>query len=54
MRQGSLRRLDPLIEGYLDYLAEVGRKAPGTIRDMRCTFRQVCQVMAREHGDVPL
>jgi site-specific recombinase XerD len=53
MRQGS-SGLDPLIEGYLDYLLEVGRKSPGTIRDMRCTFRQVCQVMERKHGDVPL
>jgi integrase/recombinase XerD len=33
--------LDPLMEGYLDYLAEVARKAPGTVRDVRCTLNRV-------------
>jgi integrase/recombinase XerD len=37
--------LDPLMEGYLDYLAEVARKAPGTVRDVRCTLRRVSEAM---------
>ncbi|NJO12117.1 MAG: tyrosine-type recombinase/integrase [Gammaproteobacteria bacterium] len=32
--------LDPLIEGYLSYLAKVGRKTPRTIVDVRCTLRR--------------
>ena len=32
--------MDPLIEGYLSYLAKVGRKAPRTIIDVRCTLRR--------------
>ena len=33
-----MRKLDPLIEGYLSYLADVGRKTPRTVIDVRCTF----------------
>ncbi|MGZ6376334.1 MAG: tyrosine-type recombinase/integrase, partial [Ktedonobacterales bacterium] len=32
--------LDPLIEGYLSYLAAVGRKAPGTVKDVRCSLKR--------------
>lgn len=32
--------MDPLIEGYLSYLDKVGRKAPRTIIDIRCTLRR--------------
>jgi len=32
--------MDPLIEGYLAYLDKVGRKAPRTIVDVRCTLRR--------------
>ncbi len=46
--------LDPLIEGYLDYLSDVARKAPGTIRDVRCTLRRVSQTMERLVPDRPL
>jgi site-specific recombinase XerD len=37
--------LDPLIEGYLDYLLEVSRKAPRTVVDVRCTLRHVVAAM---------
>lgn len=37
--------LDPLIEGYLDYLADVARKAAGTVRDVRCTLHRVSEAM---------
>lgn len=33
--------LDPIVEGYLDYLLAVGRKAPRTVVDVRCTLRHV-------------
>lgn len=37
--------LDPMIEGYLSYLASVGRKAPGTVRDVRCTLKGASAVL---------
>lgn len=46
--------LDPWIEGYLSYLAEVRRQAPGTIRDVRCTLNRVCRIMQKEHPGRPL
>jgi integrase/recombinase XerD len=46
--------LDPLVEGYLDYLLDVARKAEGTVRDVRCTLRRVGQVMERLAPDRPL
>lgn len=36
----KLAVLDPLVEGYLSYLQDVGRKAPGTVKDVRCTLRR--------------
>jgi integrase/recombinase XerD len=42
--------LDPLIEGYLAYLGHVGRKAPRTVIDVRCTLR--CAI-AGMHGRRP-
>ena len=46
--------LDPLIEGYLDYLLDVARKAAGTVRDVRCTLRRVSEAMERLAPDRPL
>jgi site-specific recombinase XerD len=46
---GKTERLDPVLEGYLEYLAEVSKKKPGTVKDVRCTLRRVSKVMAR-HG----
>ena len=46
--------LDPLIEGYLEYLADVARKASGTVRDVRCTLRRVSEAMERLVPDRPL
>ena len=43
-----------MIEGYLDYLLDVARKAPGTVRDVRCTLRRVSQAMERLAPDRPL
>ncbi len=46
--------LDPLIEGYLEYLLDVARKASGTVRDVRCTLRRVSAMMERLVPDRPL
>ena len=56
MSEGNHRQpaLDPLIEGYLDYLSEVARKARGTVRDVRCTLRRVSQAMERLAPERPL
>ena len=43
-----------MIEGYLEYLSEVARKARGTVRDVRCTLRRVSQAMERLAPQRPL
>lgn len=48
------KTLDPLIEGYLDYLANVRRQAPRTITDVRCTMRRVSHAMAQRRPGVVL
>jgi site-specific recombinase XerD len=40
MTKPKAEPMDPLIEGYLSYLGKVGRKAPRTIIDVRCTLRR--------------
>ncbi len=47
-------RLDPLIEGYLSYLTEVGRKAPKTVVDVRCTLRRLLVGMGKLRPGVAL
>jgi len=49
-----MNALDPLIEGYLDYLLHVGRKAPRSVVDARCTLRGACTAFARHRPGVPL
>lgn len=46
--------LDSWTEGYLNYLRDVSRKAPGTVRDVRCTLRRVSRRMAARRPDEPL
>lgn len=46
--------LDPLIEGYLSYLTAVGRKAPGTVRDVRCTLKRASAVLEALRPGVPI
>ena len=43
-----------MLEGYLAYLRDVGRKTPRTIVDVRCTLKQVSAALAEAHPDVPL
>jgi len=44
-------KLDPLMEGYLEYMAAVERRAAGTVKDIRCTLRRVSEAMAERHPD---
>lgn len=46
MTTGGKVVLDPLVEGYLSYLRDVGRKAHGTVKDVRCTLRRLSEDMA--------
>jgi integrase/recombinase XerD len=46
--------LDPLVEGYLSYLATVSRKTPRTIVDVRCTLRKAIVALARRRPGVDL
>lgn len=46
--------LEPLIEGYLSYLREVGRKAPRTVVDVRCTLKRAAEAFACLRPEVPL
>jgi len=47
-------KLDPLIEGYLSYLTDVGRKSPRTVIDVRCTIGRVVEGMRANHPGVAL
>ena len=49
-----MNALDPLIEGYLSYLADVGRKAPGTVRDVRSTLKRAGVVLESFHPGLPI
>jgi len=40
-------KLDPLVEGYLEYLTHVGRKAVRTVADVRCTLRRAGEALER-------
>jgi len=46
--------LDPLVEGYLTYLLEVGRKAPRTVVDVRCTLKRTVEAFATRRPGVSL
>lgn len=50
----SLQPLDSLCEGYLDYLTGVSRKAPGTVRDVRCSLRRISREMEQIRPNVAL
>lgn len=49
-----MSRLDPLLEGYLGYLRDVGRKWPRTIIDVRCTLKRASEALARSHPGISL
>lgn len=47
-------KLDPLMEGYLEYMLAVERREAGTIKDIRCTLRRVSEAFAQRHPDKSL
>lgn len=52
-KEGEARddRLDPLVEGYLDYQRDVRRRTHRTVIDNRCSLRRVTEVLALQgHG----
>ena len=49
-----MSKLDPLIEGYLSYLLDVGRKSPRTVVDVRCTLGRAIKGLAAYRPGVPL
>jgi len=49
-----MTRLDPLIEGYLDYKKDVNKVAHGTMRDIRCSLRRVTRQMQQVRPGLPL
>ena len=49
-----MTRLDPLIEGYLDYKKDVNKLAHGSIKDIRCSLRRVMRLVQQVRPDVPL
>ena len=49
-----MSEFDPVVEGYLAYLRDVGRKAPGTLRDVRCTFNRAWPLLESIRPDVPM
>jgi site-specific recombinase XerD len=49
-----MNMLDPLIEGYLSYLSDVGRKAPRTVVDVRCTLKRAYDAFATRRPEVSL
>ena len=46
--------LDPWMDGYLNYLRDVSRKAPGTVRDVCCTLKRVSRMMNQIRPGEPL
>lgn len=48
------KKLDPLMEGYLEYMLTVERRASGTVKDIRCTLRRVSEAMAKRHPSTSL
>ncbi len=47
-------RLDPWIEGYLDYLLDVRRQAPRTVCDVRCTLKRASEALAASSPGIAL
>ena len=44
-KKKSSKKLDPLMEGYLDYKRTVERRGKETVKDIRCTLRRVSKDM---------
>ncbi len=51
---GTVNRNDAMVEGYLQYLEGVGRKAHRTILDVRCTLGRIEKVMSNVRPGIEL
>jgi len=49
-----MSELDAVVQGYLAYLRDVGHKAPGTLRDVRCTFNRVRPILESIRPGLPM
>ena len=47
-------RLDPWVEGYIDYLRDVRRLTVATLRDYRCALRRISEFLQKRRPGVPL
>ena len=47
-------RLDPWVEGYLDYLSGVRRLVRRTVTDVRCSIKRTTEGLGRRRPDIPL
>ena len=45
MSSKAQKKLDPLMEGYLEYKDKVERRGKDTVKDIRCTLRRVSEAM---------
>lgn len=54
MKNSNTSAMDPWIEGYLSYLAKVGRKTPRTVIDVRCTLRRATAHFERTRTGIAL
>lgn len=45
MSKNPQKKLDPLMEGYLEYKRTVERRGKDTVKDIRCTLRRVSTAM---------
>ena len=50
----SKLRLDPLIEGYLDYQSKIRRLAPRSVVDIKCTLKRAVTSLEKVRPAVPL
>jgi site-specific recombinase XerD len=48
------KQLDPWVEGYLDYLRDVRKLKPASLRDFRCALRRVAQFMEKHRPGTPM
>lgn len=46
--------LDSVLESYLEYLLDVGRRKPDTVKDVRCTLKRVTTILSTSSPDRPL
>ena len=48
------QRLDPWVEGYLDYLRDVRKLKTASLRDFRCALRRAALFMEQQRPGTPM